>query len=316
MSLNKSRTLPTGSGKVLSVQVTPGAADGDDDPADEQIETIELATEVEKLAEGSNKEGHIAKSRSLKISGRSMRRFQLKEGSILKRDRSRRGRGKADEFMDTEDVPSHMLPEKLRKSKKLDTRKAKKDQAVNWKEVYLRLDLPDPNWWIIHPDKWWRMAWDLIMLVCVLYVAIMVPPQLAFPVLETPEIDIALYVIFGLDICITFITGYREFGNVILNQRRVAHHYAVTWLVIDVLATFPFEFMFESGEATSSQAAKAAKGSRGVRSVRVVRISRLTRLLRLTRILKIVKFTDMIQHAGHLMTIHPALKKLHQGETR
>jgi hypothetical protein len=172
-----------------------------------------------------------------------------------------------------------------------------KKEQVNWQEVYLRLDLPKPNWWIIHPEIPIRQSWDILMLLAVIYVAIMVPPQLAFDSLNLEEIDFLMYALFGLDILITFLTGFRDGSSgspVIMNQRRIAMNYIFSWLVIDVIATFPFEYAVINAETgagdSEAQLSQAAKSARVARTGRVLRIARVARLLRLTRIVKMFKF--------------------------
>ena len=192
-----------------------------------------------------------------------------------------------------------------------------KKEQVNWQEVYLRLDLPKPNWWIIHPEIPIRQSWDILMLLAVIYVAIMVPPQLAFNSLNLEEIDFLMYALFGLDILITFLTGFRDGSSgspVIMNQRRIAMNYIFSWLVIDVIATFPFEYAVINAETgagdSEAQLSQAAKSARVARTGRVLRIARVARLLRLTRIVKVFKFADMIKSVVHHLTIHPAIFRL------
>ena len=85
-------------------------------------------------------------------------------------------------------------------------------------------------------------------MVCVLFVAVTVPIRLGFNMDETtfsrvitPIIDVS----FLIDIILTFFTPYFDEmqQQTICNHREIALNYLKTWLIIDILSIFPFEFV-------------------------------------------------------------------------
>ncbi len=63
---------------------------------------------------------------------------------------------------------------------------------------------------MLHPDSLMKNAWDVIILLCVVYQAISVPFKLSFYKLESQynELDETIDALFIFDIVVTFFTGY------------------------------------------------------------------------------------------------------------
>ena len=94
-------------------------------------------------------------------------------------------------------------------------------QVVDWRAVYLRLDVPPENWWIVSPSSPYKRWWDIVMVLLVIYIAIMVPWNLAFDRNEPWEFDALLYVLFTMDIVLSCVTGYERGGVEILNHKAI-----------------------------------------------------------------------------------------------
>ena len=146
------------------------------------------------------------------------------------------------------------------------------------------------NWWIIHPFSRFRRDWDLFMIVCLLYVALMVPFVIGFEVSYDERspiyaLDRVADACFILDVGLNYVTGYtsNDRSRVVLEPRRVAWHYTTTWMPLDVIASVPFDLIFASDEEGSSGG--AYRGAKFVRVAKLVRLVKLFRMLRLNRIL-------------------------------
>ena len=108
-----------------------------------------------------------------------------------------------------------------RRAKTVKKKKEVDKQVVDWRAVYLRLDVPPENWWIISPSSPYKRWWDIVMVLLVVYIAIMVPWNLAFDRNEPWEFDSLLYVLFTMDIVFSCITGYERGGVEILNHKAI-----------------------------------------------------------------------------------------------
>ena len=64
---------------------------------------------------------------------------------------------------------------------------------------------------------------------------------------EWKVFDIAVDVVFFIDIIVNFISAfYRDDHYIIDDYKEIAINYAKSWLVIDVLAVAPFEYLSSS----------------------------------------------------------------------
>jgi hypothetical protein len=51
-------------------------------------------------------------------------------------------------------------------------------------------------------------------------------------------------IFFMFDLVLNFATGYYKKGNVIMKRGPIIRHYLRTWFIFDLLATFPFNWIF------------------------------------------------------------------------
>lgn len=151
--------------------------------------------------------------------------------------------------------------------------------------------LTDTRWkakYIIVPFGTFRITWDLIGGLLIIYCTLVVPLQLClFPDEHIPVIaalDWIMLVFFSLDIPINFNTSHFSAvtGALVSSHYLIAKRYVTSWFVIDVASTVPWEFL-SSG---SDEDAKSA---------RLIRVLRIVKVLRVLRMLKILKMKDMVQ---------------------
>ena len=84
-------------------------------------------------------------------------------------------------------------------------------------------------------------------LIFILYQSIIIPFRLCFEVeaegtwkvFET-MIDIS----FMLDIFVQFNTAFYKKGNLINSRREICCNYVQSWFIIDLLASFPYDWVF------------------------------------------------------------------------
>lgn len=137
-------------------------------------------------------------------------------------------------------------------------------------------------WWIIEPGSTLRLVWDtttsFLMLVMVFYVPYhvsFVRSSMAYDVF-----DQVVTVWFTVDIVLSFITAYEKDGVLVTRPEKIAFHYLRTFFLIDLVATVPWEVLFDETSAGKiaeyGRLSKAAKIPRLLRYVRAVKFFRTT----------------------------------------
>jgi len=154
---------------------------------------------------------------------------------------------------------------------------------------------------MLHPEAKIRLLWLFLGFFFTVYEAYAIPVYLAFDVTPAGHFWYFVSVINGyfiLDIAIQFVTCYMDKqGSIVSNPYKVASMYAKTWLVLDVVAAIPWEWV-------DSPTGGAAL-SRMTRSIRLIRAARMLRLMRLMRVMKLKVFMDQIEthiEANYLFT--------------
>ena len=114
--------------------------------------------------------------------------------------------------------------------------------------------------------------------------------------------EYALYASFVADLVLNFFFAYHDAsGALVVDQRSIAANYARSWLILDVAATLPLEFVLPTDDASD-------------RTNQLTRLARLPRALRLLRLLRLVKLARMDQIVKVLRwfksDIHPAFLRL------
>lgn len=136
--------------------------------------------------------------------------------------------------------------------------------------------------WVLHPTSQWKTTWDLLSAAAVVYYSWMVPFMMCFEwVPRAPRTTVILRIldVWGaLDVMLRFRTGIIEYGNVVMNPTRIRHAYVKSiWFPIDLVATIPFEYLFQ-GDNVSTR-----------KTIKMIKYVKLPRLLRIGRFLKYVR---------------------------
>lgn len=147
--------------------------------------------------------------------------------------------------------------------------------------------------WIIHPTSAFRLYWDLIILSLLIVNMFVLPVAIAFFTDDMSPSWIAFNGIsdgvFMLDIVLNFKTGVLVHGNpnkFILDPKKIAIRYLRTWFLIDLVSSFPFDYVVSA--ATSSESGRLLGASRALRILRMAKLLSLLRLLRISRLVRYV----------------------------
>ena len=171
-------------------------------------------------------------------------------------------------------------------------------------------------WGILHPYSSKRLAWDMFVVVLLIYTVLFVPFALAFSSTvcgeqTEPFADFLMWFVdscFWLDILLNFTTAIvdpdaenSESMVLISDWRVIAWSYLRGWFWLDALGSLPIhviEKSFDDGSC-SLAALKTLRLNRLARMIRLVKLLRLARLARWSRLVTKVK-DGLSINPGHL----------------
>lgn len=149
---------------------------------------------------------------------------------------------------------------------------------------------------ILHPEGVVHLSWLFVGFLFITWEVYWVPFALSFQVSPTGALLVLVSVInsyFLADIILNFITGFHDaLGVVVRDPLKIIERYARGWLLLDVVAGVPWEWIPDTG---------AASMTRGLRVVRSLRLLRLARLLRLVKLKSFMSQAEAIIEANSLM---------------
>ena len=94
---------------------------------------------------------------------------------------------------------------------------------------------------VLLPHQVSMQIWRSVVLLVLLLEAISLPYAVAFGAGQPVGLLVGCDCVFGIDVCLSFVTAYRErvTNRLILDRRAIVCHYARTWFGLDVLALLP-----------------------------------------------------------------------------
>ena len=114
--------------------------------------------------------------------------------------------------------------------------------------------------------------------------------------------DVAMDIVFLIDILINFRTGYVNRGMFVKDLELVAKRYLTTWFPIDVISSFPLTiitFAIESSAADDGAGQNRFSG-----------INRLLRMLKLSKLFRIIKVARSLKFLSDLASFNPGMARL------
>ena len=173
---------------------------------------------------------------------------------------------------------------------------------------------------IITPDSTFHNMWSNLMLALMFYTAIVMPLRIVFfddvASLTWMIIEISIDVIFVVDVFINSITSfYDENDQLITSRKQIFFKYAKTWLILDVIACFPYTLVMtatgyesEDNGTNTTSTGDFAYFLRLLKLPRVYRpIIKLSRFsLKVSRFLRsdrILGFQDALSYSAKLIRL-------------
>lgn len=150
---------------------------------------------------------------------------------------------------------------------------------------------------VILPDSLWKVAWDLVGMIFIIYQGIIVPFRICFDSQASggfAVFELLQDFFFLIDIVLTANSGYYEKGDLILIRSKIILNYLKLWFWLDVAASFPYSLLVNASEyfdisSEHSSSAKAPQILRLLKFMRFMRVLRLIRVLKLKKILMKVR---------------------------
>lgn len=129
--------------------------------------------------------------------------------------------------------------------------------------------------WTIAPDRPERQAWDVFMLLLVVYSSVQGPFSIAFKTTTSgmSAVEWLIDLCFYADIGLSFFTGFDKGIEVEMDRKKIVRYYLHGWFIIDFIATVQWDLIWT--------AVSGAETSRLVSMVRLLKVLRLARASRL-----------------------------------
>ena len=133
---------------------------------------------------------------------------------------------------------------------------------------------------LIFPDDCFRIIWDNIIVLCLIYISVALPIKVSFFETESNLFvvyDIVISIIFLFDIFVNFNRVFLDKNNhFVTSRKQIALRYLRCWFWVDLLATFPFSVFLQNLNSLNQ-------------ALKYLKISKVFNLIHLVRVIKIFK---------------------------
>lgn len=145
--------------------------------------------------------------------------------------------------------------------------------------------------YILHPKGMKKIYWDVIIGILIVYSILTIPIQIGFSTVSVGGLalfEVIIDILFGIDIFACCRTAYysEDDDALVSIPWKIFSEYSRTWLVIDFLSCFPFDWFMTVLIGGSGN---------GLQSIKLVKTIRLFRLLKLARLVKLGKYVNKIE---------------------
>jgi len=150
-----------------------------------------------------------------------------------------------------------------------------------------------------------KLIWDQIQLVLMIYVSIVVPFKICFiEDGEYPLWDFTDYIvdsIFAIDIILTFFIPITKKELIIYSHLKIALHYLKLWFWVDIISIFPVELVFTTiGSKNYTYLVRISKFPRLYKFLRGAKLLRTIKMKKKGKKSVIAKFITYLISSKHL----------------
>mmetsp|Transcript_28857 Transcript_28857/g.51417 ORF Transcript_28857/g.51417 Transcript_28857/m.51417 type:complete len:601 (+) Transcript_28857:635-2437(+) len=143
----------------------------------------------------------------------------------------------------------------------------------------------EPEWprFIFNPDHTGKQAWNMVVIILLLYTFILTPYLIAFEDVVIGSdwfyVDVFVDCCFFIDIFVTLNSAYiNKDGEFVVSRKLIFLHYLKGMLIIDFFSVFPFYLIGNNNSARSNK------------FIRFLRMARLSRIFRASKLINIMKY--------------------------
>jgi len=155
----------------------------------------------------------------------------------------------------------------------------------------------------LHPHSRFKVGWDIVSMVFLMYNVVIVPWRLCFSVFTwCPDplwfFEAFIDIFFLFDMALQFVTAefYSGGDSGLLEEdlRKLAVRYLKTWFFTDLVSSLPID-MITSLLYSPCLGEDGSQDNEGISALKMVRILRMAKLLKLFRLLRVNEFVENIQ---------------------
>ena len=175
-------------------------------------------------------------------------------------------------------------------------------------QAIVKEELTAKRWWTVDPQSAFRITWDVITAVFLVYVAFWEPFRLGY-VPANSKLPLAhatwealLDAFFVLDLFVNMNTGFvTGDGEVVMEPLRAAKHYCTSWFPIDFVSSMPPVLEYFLGWAARpsliltpwvNPGDSGGGGASSLRAAKLLKIGRVFKIFKVFRIAKILKISS------------------------
>lgn len=155
----------------------------------------------------------------------------------------------------------------------------------------------------VNPIGSFRMSWDFFCFLLILFDLVFMPFDAGFEIVRGSHLQNFLFfetIFFMVDIALNFHTGYIKEGIRIKQHSLIAIKYLQSWFWIDIIATFPFDWMWHNSIFEHDYSYEHEQISRYIRIIKIIRIFRFKAIMK--------RLEDRFQFDSYINAILTLLK--------
>lgn len=157
---------------------------------------------------------------------------------------------------------------------------------------------------LLLPDDPFKIKWEMMIAVVLIFTAIMTPYRLAFTSTDNLTWITINYIIDGIffvDIILCFFTAFEDENEELVHDRCViATTYLKTWFFVDIISVLPVSEFLQTSDFGNL-----------ARITRLPKLYRLIRLIKLMRLLKVIKERNSIsRYLQEVLKLSIAIERL------
>lgn len=162
----------------------------------------------------------------------------------------------------------------------------------------------------VSPLSQWRISWDIVVMVLLVYVSLVTPFNLAFGASRSViqktlsdfsfadwvTLDRSVDLLFIFDIFVNFRTALLDHhtGRLLWSSGRIARNYLKGWFLLDFVSCLPIDLILMGLKPATVNSGSSAASD--VSSLKALKIARLIRLFKLIRVLRVSKLGKVWAH--------------------